>query len=120
MPNHNNATRRKARAMAAIWKKKAHTANEKRRQLREAGVIERFGPNANINAILKAENESGKWQEAEWEKEKEMSVMKKANAKPVNANAKPVNANTKPLNANAKKPVKKWAPVNTSHLTRRR
>jgi hypothetical protein len=105
----NNASRRKSHAMTRVLTRKAHTKAEKVRQLREAGVIERHGPNANINAILAAENEIGRQQEAEYAAEK--ASRKNNGSKHAVAN-KPVN--------NSKKPVKKWATVNTSRVMARR
>jgi DNA-binding Lrp family transcriptional regulator len=105
----NNATRRKANAIRRILSRKAHTAEEKIRQLREAGVIERYGPNANINAILKAENEAGNRQVANYAIRKNNGSRHGSKHASKPANNHPKNA----VPAAANKPVKRWVPVAT-------
>jgi len=96
MPGNNNATRRKASAIARVLSHKAHTNAEKRRQLRLARAIELHGVNANHNAILAAENAIGRQQEANYASEK---------AAKRNNGSKKANNGSKKANNGSKKPA---------------
>ena len=102
-----------------LLSRKTHTNAEKRNQLRRAFMLERHGPNANLNALIAANNEA----------------MRRAaeNVDPVRNHRSNSNHGSKAnhgSNSNhgsranhgskrgANKP-KKWARVNTSHVTRR-
>ena len=118
-PNNNNATRRKAAAISRVLSRKAHTAEEKRTLLRLARAIEIHGVNANHNAILAAENALGKQQEANYAAEKAAAAAAPAKPKSNHGNNGSKKAAAAPAN-NGKKPVKKWAQVNTSRVMPRR
>ena len=127
MPGNNNATRKKAAAISRVLSRKAHTAEEKRTLLRLARAIEIHGVNANHNAILAAENALGKQQEANYAAEKAAATRKNNGSKKYannNGSKKPANSGSKHASGhaanNGKKPVKKWATVNTSRVMARR
>lgn len=117
MPGNNNATRKKAAAISRVLSRKAHTAEEKRRQLRLARSIELHGVNANHNAILAAENALGKQQEANYAAEKAAATRKnngsKNGSKHASEHAANKNGSKHAANNGPKKHVKKWAIVAT-------